>query len=397
MPGVDLPVLALVLLAAVAHSAWNGWLKKSSPDFAGLAAMSIGWLILGAIGLLFVGLPDGSHWPYLLLTTVVHTIYAALLVNAYRHGELSLTYPIARGTGPLIVVLAAPFLLHETLEGPDVIAVALIVAGVLLIGLAGTDASLRERHAILLSLATGVAIAVYTLIDAAGARAGPSPHTYSAWLFVLTAVALLAVTGFLHRSETRDLHTIAAAPSPWDSRRHSVSRGVFYRVVGDDGRTRSTGCCRSGDEHSVCGADWLEISWREHYQAQVVRCGAYCGRAGRREIVNRDLSSETGCRTLLFQHAPDHQRCGKQHDAKNEGRSLKHATQLQIENAQQVSWNNIHKLRRQHCKLRERFSRDYCTGYKRRWQRQPSYPHPAPDAGNYPGREAFIQHRLRPE
>ena len=68
MSGVDLPVLALVLLAAIAHAAWNGWLKKSSPDFAGLAAMSIGWLILGVIGLLFVGLPDGSHWPYLLIT-----------------------------------------------------------------------------------------------------------------------------------------------------------------------------------------------------------------------------------------------------------------------------------------------------------------------------------------
>ena len=199
---MDLPVLALVLLAAVAHAAWNGWLKKSSPDFAGLAAMSIGWLILGVIGLLFVGLPDGSHWPYLLLTTVVHTIYATLLVSAYRHGELSLTYPIARGTGPLIVALAAPFLLNETLEEPHLLAVALIVAGILIIGLAGAGASLRERHAILLSLATGVAIGLYTLIDAAGARAGSSPHTYSAWLFVLTAIALLAVTGFVHGTAT---------------------------------------------------------------------------------------------------------------------------------------------------------------------------------------------------
>jgi drug/metabolite transporter (DMT)-like permease len=192
----------LVLLAAVAHAAWNGWLKKSSPDFAGLAAMSIGWLILGVIGLFFVGLPDGSHWPYLLLTTVVHTIYATLLVNAYRHGELSLTYPIARGTGPLIVALAAPFLLNETLEEPGLFAVALIVAGILIIGLAGAGASLHERHAIVLSLATGVAIALYTLIDAAGARAGSSPHTYSAWLFVLSAIALLAVTGFVHGTAT---------------------------------------------------------------------------------------------------------------------------------------------------------------------------------------------------
>lgn len=220
---MDLPVLALVLLAAVAHSAWNGWLKKASPDIAALAAMSIGWLILGVIGLLFVGLPDGSHWPYLLLTTVVHTIYATLLVNAYRHGELSLTYPIARGTGPLIVALAAPFLLSETLEGPDLLAVALIVAGILIIALAGAGASLRERHAILLSLATGVAIGLYTLIDAAGARAGSSPHTYSAWLFVLTAIALLAVTGFVHGTATCKLLR--------PHLRHGIAIGILSAVA----------------------------------------------------------------------------------------------------------------------------------------------------------------------
>ncbi len=220
---MDLPVLALVLLAAVAHAAWNGWLKKSSPDFAGLAAMSIGWLILGVIGLLFVGLPDGSHWPYLLLTTVVHTIYATLLVNAYRHGELSLTYPIARGTGPLIVALAAPFLLNETLEGPGLLAVVLIVAGILIIGLAGAGASLRERHAIVLSLATGVAIALYTLIDAAGARAGSSPHTYSAWLFVLSAIALLAVTGFVHGTATCKLLR--------PHLRHGIAIGILSAVA----------------------------------------------------------------------------------------------------------------------------------------------------------------------
>ena len=105
---------------------------------------------------------------------VVLTIYATLLVNAYRHGDLSLTYPIARGTGPVIVVLAAPFLLNETLEGPDLLAVALIVAGILIIGVTGAGASVRERHASRRSLAAGVAMALLTVIDATGARAGLS-------------------------------------------------------------------------------------------------------------------------------------------------------------------------------------------------------------------------------
>ena len=204
---MDLSVLALVLLTAAVHAGWNGWLKKTSPDFIGLAAISVGWLIVGGIGVLFVGWPAPVSWPYLFATTIVHMIYTGLLVSAYRHGELSLTYPIARGTGPILVALAAPYFLNEQLDAPDLLAVGLIIPGILVIGLAGDPANLRNRHAILLSLATGVTISLYTLIDAAGARTSPSPHTYSAWLFVLAASALLVVTCVIHRGATIKLLT----------------------------------------------------------------------------------------------------------------------------------------------------------------------------------------------
>ena len=199
---VDLPVLALVLLAAAAHAAWNAWLKKSSPDLIGLAAISAGWLVVGLAGVPFVGMPDAASWPYLCATTAVHLGYTGLLVSAYRHGELSLTYPIARGTGPLLVALGAPLFLGEKLAPGDAAAVALIVPGILITGIAGHSGGLRNRHAILLSLATGVAIALYTLIDAAGARSGATPHTYSVWLFVLSAGALLLTTALLKGSAT---------------------------------------------------------------------------------------------------------------------------------------------------------------------------------------------------
>lgn len=199
---MDVVVLTLVLLAALTHAGWNAWLKKTSPDFIGLGAISIGWFILGAIALPFVGLPEQAHWPYLLVTTIVHTAYAALLVSAYRHGELSLVFPIARGSGPLIVALVSPWLLQERLAGPDAFAVALIIAGILIIGLGGVARTTRDRHAMIMSLATGVAIASYTLIDATGARVGSSPHVYTAWLFILATVAQLAVTGLVHRNRT---------------------------------------------------------------------------------------------------------------------------------------------------------------------------------------------------
>ncbi len=202
---MDLVVLSLVLLAALTHAGWNAWLKKTSPDFIGLGALSIGWLILGVAALPFVGLPERAHWPYLAATTAVHTAYAALLVTAYRHGELSLVFPIARGSGPMIVALVSPWLLKERLAGSDAFAVALIIAGILIIGLGRAAQTMRDRHALIMSLATGVAIASYTLIDATGARAGSSPHVYTAWLFILTAIVQLAVTGIAHRNRTAAL------------------------------------------------------------------------------------------------------------------------------------------------------------------------------------------------
>ena len=195
---MDLLVFTLVLVAAGSHAAWNAWLKNSSPDFLGLAAIAIGWILLGAVTVPIVGLPNAASIPYLVVTAIVHTAYAALLVSAYRHGEFTLAYPIARGSGPLIVALAAPFFLDDYLEGPGRLAVTVIVTGIFLTGLAGTGASFRNRHAIFLALATGVSIAAYTLIDAAGARVSTNPHVYSAWFFLLCALALLIAARIVH-------------------------------------------------------------------------------------------------------------------------------------------------------------------------------------------------------
>ena len=190
---MDLHVLALVLLAAAAHAAWNAWLKDSGDKLSSMAAIAVGWLIVGCISIPVVGVPGIASWPYLLGSTVVHTGYAMLLITAYRHAEFSLAYPIARGTGPLLVALSAPLFVNEYLEGPSFFAVTLIVIGIFLIGAFGNERSLGGRRAILYSLATGVLIAAYTMIDGQGARAGSMPHAYAGWLFVLIAIPIIVL------------------------------------------------------------------------------------------------------------------------------------------------------------------------------------------------------------
>lgn len=202
---MDLHVLALVLLAAAAHTAWNAWLKDSGDRLASMAALAVGWFIVGCITIPIVGIPGIASWPYLLATTFVHTSYAMLLITAYKYAEFSLAYPIARGTGPLLVALLAPLFISEHLEGPSFFAVTLIVMGVFLIGVFGNKRSLGGSRAILFSLATGVLIAAYTMIDGQGARAGSTPHAYAGWLFVLTPIPVIALAMKILRKDFRSL------------------------------------------------------------------------------------------------------------------------------------------------------------------------------------------------
>jgi len=202
---VDLHVLALVLLAAAAHAAWNAWLKDSGDKLSSMAALAVGWLIVGCVSIPVVGVPGIASWPYLLGSTVVHTAYAMLLITAYRHAEFSLAYPLARGTGPLLVALSAPLFVSEYLEGPSFFAVTLIVIGIFLIGAFGNERSLGGRRAVFLSLATGVLIAAYTMIDGQGARAGATPHAYAGWLFVLISVPIIVLSKKMLNKDMKSL------------------------------------------------------------------------------------------------------------------------------------------------------------------------------------------------
>ena len=195
----------LVLLAAAAHAAWNAWLKDSGDRLSSMAALAMGWFVVGCISVPIVGIPGAASWPYLLATTLVHTGYAMLLITAYKYAEFSLAYPIARGTGPLLVALSAPLFVSEHLEGPNFFAVTLIVIGVFLVGAFGNERSFGGSRAILFSLATGVLIAAYTMIDGQGARAGSTPHAYAGWLFVLISIPIIALAMKKQRKNLKSL------------------------------------------------------------------------------------------------------------------------------------------------------------------------------------------------
>jgi uncharacterized membrane protein len=122
----------------------------------------------------------------------VEAIYFVLLSAAYRRGDLSVVYPIARGTAPLLAVAIGVGILGERLGVAGFIGVALLLLGFLLLqqpwralrGHTGLDPSIA------FALATGVTIASYSAIDRVGTRL-IEPFTYAAILWVTTSVVLV--------------------------------------------------------------------------------------------------------------------------------------------------------------------------------------------------------------
>jgi drug/metabolite transporter (DMT)-like permease len=123
----------------------------------------------------------------------VHILYFIFLAGAYRWGELSYTYPIMRGGGPMIVALVGALALGEVLPGRESAGVVLICAGILAFA-----SGRHDRRATLFALANALVIAAYTLIDAQGARLSGAPVSYTLWFFAANG-ALIFAMGVLKR------------------------------------------------------------------------------------------------------------------------------------------------------------------------------------------------------
>lgn len=150
-----------------------------------------------------VGLPDRASWPYLAASLVTHIGYYTALVGAYRHGELSLTYPVMRGTAPLLVALASHALIGEALSATAWLGVLGVSLGVVAVGV--SPRSVRNPHAgkaLAYALANAAIIAVYTVIDGLGVRASGNPAGYVAALFLFDGIPYALIVLWRRRAET---------------------------------------------------------------------------------------------------------------------------------------------------------------------------------------------------
>ena len=192
--------LALVMLVTAAmHAAWNLFVKGDTDKLSALTAMMAGGGILFAPVAIFVAAPAPASWPFIALSITTHVGYYVFLLAAYRHGDLSLVYPIARGCAPLLVAIGGAILAGELLNFWQSAGVALLSAGIASLALERGWPRGKDGHPALFALATAVFIAGYSLTDGLGVRRAESPLGYIAWLFMLEVLPMLGVCIFLRR------------------------------------------------------------------------------------------------------------------------------------------------------------------------------------------------------
>lgn len=191
-------VAAAVLLAALLHASWNALLKSGRDVLLDTAAIVVGAGVLALPLLFFVPPPAPQSWPFIGTSAVIHIAYYLLMVNAYRAGDLSLVYPLMRGTAPLITAVLAVVLLREWPAPVAWLGMALISLGVFALALRSTDHTPAPR-AVAFALANAAVIAVYTIVDGHGARLSGDAWSYICWLFVVDALPFTVLVAIARR------------------------------------------------------------------------------------------------------------------------------------------------------------------------------------------------------
>jgi drug/metabolite transporter (DMT)-like permease len=209
--------LALVVLAAVIHATWNLIAKRAAhvgAPFvfaytllsAALYAPWVGWILWH----------EGMAWSWaigtcLLLTGALHLAYSLCLQKGYRAADLSVVYPVARGSGPALSSFGALLLLREVPSAQRFAGLALVVGGIGLIAAGAPKNTTGSTHApvatgVRWGLAIGALIAAYTVVDAWGVKVLAIAPVLLDWFANAARVGMIAPWIARDRQWLRAMH-----------------------------------------------------------------------------------------------------------------------------------------------------------------------------------------------
>jgi drug/metabolite transporter (DMT)-like permease len=196
---VPLSAFCLALGAAFLHATWNVLLAGARDSETATAVATLCGVVLLAPVALATGDVSDAALPFAATSAVLHVGYLALLARAYQGGEVSVVYPVSRGTAPVLVLAFGAALLNESVSTAAVMGVFAVAAGVFLVGVRRETSAMRKKldkppaRDLLFGLTIAVTIAAYTLVDAEGVDHAQAP----AYLFLLLAPSSVVYAGAL--------------------------------------------------------------------------------------------------------------------------------------------------------------------------------------------------------
>ena len=184
---MDNTVFLLVLFSAVLHAIWNSMASKYKNKNVSIPAIVYGHVPACIVAVINLPMPSIESFPYIILSALIHQGYQNFLLTAYQTGKFTTVYPVARGFGPLVATLLSIIFLGVYLKALTLISILLISTGVILIGIFSKSV-LKNYKILYTSLATGVFIGMYSVVDGYGAKISMSAISYMSWVFIFSAL-----------------------------------------------------------------------------------------------------------------------------------------------------------------------------------------------------------------
>tara|TARA_Y100000590_G_scaffold456172_1_gene606230 strand:+ start:2433 stop:3275 length:843 start_codon:yes stop_codon:yes gene_type:complete len=187
---MSLTVFIIVILAAFLHAVWNAMVKKGNDKYVSLTAIVLGHVPVAIIVIFFTPIISIQSLPYIFMSAIFLTGYEWCLLSAYRLGDYTKVYPIARGTAPILIVALTFFLFGIGVSKFELIGILTISFGIIILSF-HKKRNFTNSSALLYALSTGLFISFYSISDGFGAKISNSPLNYTAWLLILNAITFL--------------------------------------------------------------------------------------------------------------------------------------------------------------------------------------------------------------
>ena len=183
-------IILLTLFAAALHATWNALLRGGADRLWSMTVMCLAVAIASAVIAVFLAPPAKASWPYAVFSAGLHVGYNLFLVRSYQSGDLGQTYPIARGSSPLMITIAASVFAGERIGMGALLGIILVSGGIISLAFKGRRLVVPGLP---YALGTGCFIAAYSVTDGVGVRLSGAPMAYTAWMCALWGVLMPSV------------------------------------------------------------------------------------------------------------------------------------------------------------------------------------------------------------